>query len=330
MPWVRIDEEFVHHPKVVQVGPLGVALQVAALCYANKHLTDGFIPHGAVRLLLDFNRLGENVGERADYWQEVGAFNVANRLVEAGMWRPVPGGFQIHDYEHYQPTKAEVIAERERNAIAGKRSAQARATRRQQDGQRPVEHIVERSVDTTSNDFATQGQPVPVPVPPPTTGDPEASPVEIPRASPTGRASRSTAPSNVTPIPTAQTFVAAYVDAYRGRAGHDPPSRVKGHLAKELRRLCDDGIPPDAIKAGFIEWFDANQHPSTLASFVEVHARGGQPRGRASPTTRLLAEDRKLARWAENLEGGNPDAADGMAPHRRPARGELPRPGTPG
>jgi hypothetical protein len=144
MPWVRIDEEFVHHPKVVQVGPFGVALQVAALCYANQHLTDGFIPYGAVRVLLDFNRLGENVGDdpEKEFWSEVGAFNVAKWLVEAGMWKEVEGGFQIHDFEDYQPTRAEVIAERERNARAGKASAQRRKQRKQRS--------VEQSVTTAT------------------------------------------------------------------------------------------------------------------------------------------------------------------------------------
>src|SRR6266540_5902380 len=58
MPWVRIDEEFARHPKVVAAGPLGMAMQVAALCYCNQYLTDGFIPRTVVAGLLDFAGLG--------------------------------------------------------------------------------------------------------------------------------------------------------------------------------------------------------------------------------------------------------------------------------
>lgn len=125
MPWVRIDEDFVQHPKVVQVGPFGVALQVAALCYANRNLTDGFVPYGAVRMLLDFNRIGENIGEKVELWSEVGAMNIASRLVEAGLWEEVEDGFQIHDFEDYQPSRQDVLAEREktRDRVAKHRAA---------------------------------------------------------------------------------------------------------------------------------------------------------------------------------------------------------------
>jgi hypothetical protein len=136
--------------------------------------------------------------------------------------------------------------------------------------------------------------------------------------------------ATVTPIPTAQTFVAAYVDAYRGRTGHDPPSRVKGQLARELRTLLADGIPVEHVRAGFVEWFERDQHPSTLASFVEVEARGGQPRSRASPLARARTEDAKLARWAQRLEGGADGDPDRMAADRGQARGQLPRPGPAG
>jgi hypothetical protein len=114
MPWVRIDDEFPHHPKVTTVGPFGVALQVAGLCYSNHFLTDGFIPYGAVRTLLDFNRLGENIGDRVEVWVELGAMNIAQRLVDAGMWEEVDGGYLIHDYGDYQPSRAEVEAERKK------------------------------------------------------------------------------------------------------------------------------------------------------------------------------------------------------------------------
>jgi hypothetical protein len=152
------------------------------------------------------------------------------------------------------------------------------------------------------------------------------------KPSPTDRASRAVAaPASITPIPTAQTFVAAYVDGYRGRTGHDPPSRVKGQIAKELGRLFAEGIPAEHIKAGLLEWFDRAAHPATLPSFVEVAGRGGRPRASPSKSTaRLVEEDRRLARWAEQMEGGNGDATSRVAPAGRQDRGELPRPGSPG
>ena len=44
MTWVKLDDSYPDHPKITQVGPLGMALHTAATCYASKYLTDGFIP----------------------------------------------------------------------------------------------------------------------------------------------------------------------------------------------------------------------------------------------------------------------------------------------
>jgi hypothetical protein len=161
--------------------------------------------------------------------------------------------------------------------------------------------------------------PAPTPAPRVTEGDPKGSPQQLPQASPTGRASRSTA-DNVTPIPTAQTFVAAYVNAYRGRAGHDPPGRVKGQVAKHLREAFDDGISADHIRAGFVEWFDANQHPATLPSFIEVAGRGG--RSRASP----LRSQRQLDQAEQTYQEMMADAPEGVGAHRGPPQHQLARP----
>jgi hypothetical protein len=96
MTWVRIDDGFAQHPKVVAAGPLAMAMQVAALCYCNRNLTDGFIPRSVARTLLD-----------------VSAKKIIISLLTSGLWREIDGGYQIHDYEDYQPTKAQIQAERE-------------------------------------------------------------------------------------------------------------------------------------------------------------------------------------------------------------------------
>lgn len=117
MPWVRIDEEFPDHPKVVGAGPLGIAMQVAGLCYCNRHLTDGFVPRSAARRLIDLDGLG------------VTPEDVIASLLAVRMWLRVDGGYQIHDYEHYQPTRQQVLAERERNKLAGQKGGQAKAAK---------------------------------------------------------------------------------------------------------------------------------------------------------------------------------------------------------
>lgn len=167
--------------------------------------------------------------------------------------------------------------------------------------------------------------------PPPQEMHPEPSvePSRNRRPSPTARE-----PAVVQVIPTAQTFIAAYVDAYRAKAGHDPPRQVKGQVAKHLREAFDDGITPDTIKAGFVNWFEEDKHPATLPSFIEVAGRGGHARARA-PTrqqqqrAQLIETDQYLQRWAEQQEGGgSSDDPDRMATRRPQDRRQLARPGT--
>jgi hypothetical protein len=101
MVWVKLDDGFPEHPKMATAGPLGLAMQVSALCYCNRNLTDGFIPHAMAKKLLDLDDI------RGVAWK-----GVVKRLVDVGAWREVTGGWQIHDYAEYQPTRAQVEDER--------------------------------------------------------------------------------------------------------------------------------------------------------------------------------------------------------------------------
>lgn len=100
MSWVRLDDGFPEHPKVLALGAdyeVGISLLVRGMCYCARNLTDGFIP---ARTFSDNPQLVE-------------------RLVELGLWERVEGGFQIHDYLAYNPSKERVLSTRE----AGRRRA---------------------------------------------------------------------------------------------------------------------------------------------------------------------------------------------------------------
>ena len=153
MVWVRIDDSFAQHPKVVAAGPLAMAMQVAALCYCNRNLTDGIVARAVVPTLLNFEGLaytsgvsdiGIGVGDDASWQYVVGA------LVDTGMWEERPGGYYIHDYPDYQPTKAEVEEERE---AARERMSRVRAKQTRTSSEQPPKCAV--------------GSPYPVPVPVP-------------------------------------------------------------------------------------------------------------------------------------------------------------------
>lgn len=128
MPWVRLDEQFPDHPKVQVVGPLASWLHVCGLAYCNRLLTDGFIPTNKVGTLADFSEVWDNPDGAADFG--VDPYRLADKLCEARMWKKVTGGYLIHDYTDYQPTRANVMAERKAKQDAGRKGGMASAARR--------------------------------------------------------------------------------------------------------------------------------------------------------------------------------------------------------
>jgi hypothetical protein len=115
--WSRLDDELIDHAKVFAAGEVigkngpAVALGFYAvgLMWANKHLTDGFLPMAVVRSF-------RHVDHPA---------SVADALVKAGLWDKNGGsGFQIHDFGHFNASAAEVKRKRRedraRKLAAGK------------------------------------------------------------------------------------------------------------------------------------------------------------------------------------------------------------------
>lgn len=91
MTWVRLDDRFAQHRKVVAAGPLAMAMQVAALGYCNRELTDGFIPRGIARTLIDCD---PEQGVSVDVgW-------IIRRLLEKSLWIEVDGGYAIVEGMH--------------------------------------------------------------------------------------------------------------------------------------------------------------------------------------------------------------------------------------
>lgn len=103
MSWVKLDDRFPEHPKVLSAGPVGLAVHVRALCYAARNLTDGFIPTGVVpSLTADLGRVSRAAA--ASDWPAI--------LVSTGLWDAAPGGYQIHDYLEFNPSREKVEAGR--------------------------------------------------------------------------------------------------------------------------------------------------------------------------------------------------------------------------
>ena len=95
--WIKIDDTFPNHPKVIGLTDKAFRVHITGLCYCGTYLTDGFVPMNAVAKWADEN------------------MEVVVSLVVAGLWREdvSNNGFRIHDYLAHQTSKKQVADKRE-------------------------------------------------------------------------------------------------------------------------------------------------------------------------------------------------------------------------
>ena len=95
MSWVRLDDRFPDHPKVVGLSDAALALWTRARCWVNAQNTSGMVPASALWRLSRSKRPRQAVAE----------------LVEAGLWEAVDGdAWRFHDYADYEPTRPQAPA----------------------------------------------------------------------------------------------------------------------------------------------------------------------------------------------------------------------------
>lgn len=112
--WVKVDDGLPEHRKVFAAasdlgGPHNyarvISMFIQGSCYAARNLTDGFLPIAVVRRFHDSNPA-----------------QLARSLVKAALWEHAEGGFQIHDYQEYNPLASTVKEKRARDSARKKRS----------------------------------------------------------------------------------------------------------------------------------------------------------------------------------------------------------------
>jgi hypothetical protein len=96
MAWVRLDDNFADHPKIIALSDTAFRLFITGLCYANRQLTDGLIPYQIVSA-----------------WVGDNPFKPSDELEDQELWQRVDKGFLIRSYSEYQPTKSEIEKKRE-------------------------------------------------------------------------------------------------------------------------------------------------------------------------------------------------------------------------
>ena len=123
MPWVRFDDQFTIHRKVDGLSDAAFRLHTSAIFWSARNLTDGFVSREdldgvSARVRTPGRFAAECV--RREAWHDA-RFECPSEKCPA----PVDGdGWVIHDYWEFQPSKEQVVADRQ---AAARRQAKWRA-----------------------------------------------------------------------------------------------------------------------------------------------------------------------------------------------------------
>lgn len=120
MTWVKLDDKFYQHPKVMGISDKAFRCHINALCFSAQYDLDGEIPVSALSTIR-------------------GTVKLATELVTALLWDTTSrGGWAIHDYLDYNRSKADIEADRERKRTAGQAGGFASGEARAKQGASPT------------------------------------------------------------------------------------------------------------------------------------------------------------------------------------------------
>lgn len=103
MPWVKLSDDWYDDPDLIEAGPLSMLVWPLLISWSARNLTDGRIPASQVRRLVDWSQLD------AEPEQAIAP------LVANGRLQEIAGGYLITRYLDYQPSRAKVLSDREKD-----------------------------------------------------------------------------------------------------------------------------------------------------------------------------------------------------------------------
>lgn len=113
--WARFDDQFPDHPKIEPLSDAAYRLHTTAVIgQCSRFLTDGYVNRNA------FHRLSSR-------WPN--AEELANELVEAGLWELCDDGWRIHDYLDWNPSRDKVLEDRSKARARKERFEERRSER---------------------------------------------------------------------------------------------------------------------------------------------------------------------------------------------------------
>ena len=119
MPWVKFDDQFPIHRKVKGLTDAEFRLHTEAIFWCARNMTDGYVASHELRDVSGISKPERHLAA----------------LVSRGLWiEQEGGGWRLHDYLDYQPSRSKVLQMREirkeAGSIGGKRSGETRAGRK--------------------------------------------------------------------------------------------------------------------------------------------------------------------------------------------------------
>jgi len=283
MSWVKIDDSFDDHPKILKLSPFATTLHIRALCWCSRHLTDGRVPETALDRLT-FGLTFEDVDGKA-LWPEAGA-SISDELCRAGLWEKVDGGWSIHDYLKYNPSRDQVVHERSRKSEAGRQGGIRSGKSRRSKCFNSTSSKTEARAWTPASEILNSPTPTPTPLktPPSTPPRGEASaPADPPRT---------TKPRKATPDGDPEGFHEFWY-AYPKKVGRGAARRAWARIlpGPELRRAIADALEWQSRSRQWTrERGQFIPHPATWLN-QERWADGPGDLGGVQPHTRSLVDE---------------------------------------
>ena len=127
--WVKIDDGFATHPKILTAGIIALGIQIRAICYASQNQTDGVLPHSCIPLLLTgLDHLSIETGGNAQvgFGVDAGDIDWPAHMVAHALWDQHDKGYVIHDFLEWNVSKSERDSWRTKLSRSGKKGSKAR------------------------------------------------------------------------------------------------------------------------------------------------------------------------------------------------------------
>jgi hypothetical protein len=317
MTWFRVDDGFPEHPKLEEMerkpNTYMSAITVWTIMGADcaRRLTDGYV--SAARLDKVLFRLGK------------AARRGAAALVSAGLWREVEGGWQYHDWNDYQPIKADVEAQRR---------SKTERQRRWRDGRVDASTESSTALSTRTSRDASRDGPVEGA---PTRASPVPSrPVPERKREGAGALSARARPSASPPLESPDETETLTATQLRGlfrstwmRADRaDPPMPAEDKLAELAERVTDTAAqrrvaPAELLVTTLERWAKGERNARELRAPVQCFAQafGEVLDQESNGAPRLSPSDALNRKGMEAMRAGDFDRYDAIQAELRALNG---------